>query len=67
MREPESTKSSGLKMAFKEPKGNKTEKGRPSTGKQPSMKSDGMKTAMKGESQKSSKLVKMTEAKKKVR
>ena len=65
--EPERTKSSGLREAFKEPKGNKVEKGRPNKGKQPSLKSDGMKTAAKGESRKSSELTKMTEAKKKVR
>jgi hypothetical protein len=67
MREPEGTKSSGLREAFKEPKGNKVEKGRPSKGRQPSLKSDGMKTAAKGESMKASKLAKTTEAKKKVR
>lgn len=65
--EPEKTKSSGLAMAFKEPKGNKTEKGRAMKGKNPSLKSDGMKTAAKGEDQKRSKLTNVAAAKKKVR
>lgn len=67
--EPEKTKSSGLAMAFKEPKRNKSEKGRAMKGKQPSMKSDGLKTAMKGEGKPGdrSKLTNVAAAKKKVR
>lgn len=67
--EPERTKSDGVKMAFKEPKGNKVEKGRPSKGKNPSLKSDGLKTAMRGEGKPGdkSKLTNVAAAKKKVR
>ena len=62
-------KGDGMKLAMKEPRKNAVEKGKPEKGKEPSLRSDGMKTAMKGEGKPGdkSKLTKMAAAEKKVR
>lgn len=57
-------KGDGMKMATMEKAG--TEKGRPEKGKQPSLRSDGMKVAMRGEKG-ASKLSKMPAAEQRVR
>lgn len=58
-------KGDGMREATREKPG--TERGRPEKGKQPSLKSDGMKTAMRGEAGKMSKLSPMKAAEMRVR
>lgn len=58
-------KGDGMKMATEEKKG--TERARPEKGKQPSLRSDGMKVAAKGESRSASRLSPMRAAEQRVR
>jgi hypothetical protein len=64
VRDPETVrKGDGMAAALRVGK----EKGRPEKGKQPSLRSDGMKVAAKGDSLKSSRLGPIAAAKKRVR